>query len=117
MKNFNENWDGINRQRPLNEEVTLKHWSEMGAYAKAIRGEASKIQKVDDAKNYLTKVASSLLTAANQQNEFLDGLIGEITDARYSIRCDSGQDSPETKKKLDTIIAELKKYKRPWWSF
>lgn len=120
MHRFNDNWDGVERKQPLNEEVlSMKHFTEMGvlakdimAYAKTLKGKKN-IGGFTPEQATLFQIAGTLQQAHRQQQDFLDGLIYSLEGLQKMGGSSGGNILTPVKMKdeLSNIIRELKKYK------
>jgi hypothetical protein len=124
MRSFNENWDGIRRKSRQDDdaapisESSMRHFTDIGDFAKNVRDTAMRGLKPNEVKIYLLQVAGSLSQMGQQQKNFLDGLLSSLEDAKKDMSTSRhGTVSPccvawkEMRKDLETIIQQLKKYK------
>jgi hypothetical protein len=119
---FNDNWDGIrrNNQQPLNEELEMKHFTDMAdfsreimAHAKDMKGTGKKdISGFTPAQRSLYQIANSLVLASYEQQNFLKGLLYHLEGIHKKTMSPSKHGNMEIMRDLETVIRELKKYKK-----
>ena len=108
MKNLNENWDGINRTpKTLAENVGIRHWTDLADAAKQLRDMTGLVHaRSVTAKKGMEQLARSLALAAQQQQDFLQGVISDLEGVKRNSA------DNKTKSDLDRTIGELKKYRK-----
>jgi hypothetical protein len=108
---FNDNWDGIQRNntqpQPLNEG-----YFELDDMADNIRKTADKPMKSGEVSTYLKQIAGSLRLAHQQNQDFLQGLLFHLEGIHKKTMSPSKHGNMEIMRDLETVIRELKKYKK-----
>jgi hypothetical protein len=111
MTRYNDNWDGIERNKPLQEAADLDgYWTDIDKMAENIRKESTTVKTMKDAQSYLLQIAGSLKIKHGQQREFLKGLLYHLEGVHKKVMSPSKHGNMEIMRDLEMIIRELKKY-------
>lgn len=107
MKSFNENWDGITRNKqPLNEDFKMEHFADLGKFARQIISHAEGIKsgkKKADAQSFF-QIANAIGRASYQEEDHLSTIIFSLEFVRDKI----SKEDPKTTKELESAIVKLK---------
>ena len=119
MQSFNENWDGIqrsNKQQRLNEDTSMKHFTEMDKAAKDLIDIAKRLKGkkniggFTDEQAEIIMVANALIREHRRMKDFFDGVIYHIEGVHKKVMSPSKHGNMEIMRDLSEIIRELKKY-------
>lgn len=121
MHSFNENWDGIQRsnkqqQQRLNEETSMKHFTEMDKAAKDLIDIAKRLKGkkniggFTDEQAEIIMVANALIREHRRMKDFFNGVIYHIEGVHKKVMSPSKHGNMEIMRDLSEIIRELKKY-------
>jgi len=107
MQRFNDNWDGITRNKqPLNEDFRMEHFADLGKFARQIISHAQDIQsgkKKADAQSFF-QIADAIGRASDQEEDHLSTIIFSLEFVHNKM----GKEDPKVTKELESVIAKLK---------